>query len=116
MNIIKGLDRISLIIAILAGVFGFFGGGQFIYDNFKTEKPEYKTWVEKYGVDFHPSEISPKYKDTRPPKPDQYKYPPLWIVLPSGAAIGGLTFIVALFGLRGTTRLFVWVVKGFKDE
>lgn len=125
MNIIKGLDRMSLVIAIIVGVLGLFGGSGIVYEHFKTETLEYKTWVKEHGtLSSHlvPFRASGDLTDlgysniTKPPAPEQYNYPPLWVVLPSGAVSACLTFMIALFSLRGTTRLFVWIIKGFKDE
>ncbi|MBE9569187.1 MAG: hypothetical protein IMF11_01050, partial [Proteobacteria bacterium] len=47
MNIIKGIDRIALVIAIIAILPGFGIGFNFINAEFKTVSPEYEKWEEK---------------------------------------------------------------------
>ena len=49
MNIIRGIDRIALVLAIIAIVPGFFVGGYYVSEQFSTITPEYKEWEEKYG-------------------------------------------------------------------
>lgn len=54
MNIINGIDRIALLIAVIAIIPGILTGTFLIYDNFKTISPEneakyqaeYKSWMQ----------------------------------------------------------------------
>ncbi len=50
MNIVKGIDRIALVLAILAAVTGFILGLGETKDRFKTKNPDYKTWENKYDA------------------------------------------------------------------
>jgi hypothetical protein len=183
MNIIKGLDRISLVIAILSTVPGFMIGFFGVNDMFKGVAPEYIAWEQRYedsrrelekkyseevqktldenkmkeeekkrkieernkllqkkfGIGREPSEILPWEAKLQPweskPRlnkryfwvdaplqrikaeaPPLFKYPPIWQRTIGGIFFAPLSFVVVLFSLRGITRFFVWIVKGFKDE
>ena len=62
MNIVKGIDRIALVLAILAAVTGFIVGLGETMDRFKTKTPDYKTWKEKYDarIDYLEEEAAKK--------------------------------------------------------
>ena len=47
MNVIRGLDRIVLIIAVIAILPGFVIGFFFVEDEFKAVTPEYQKWKKK---------------------------------------------------------------------
>ena len=46
VSIIKGFNRISLVIAIIAIVPGFLFGSGYTYNTFLIKNPEHKAWVE----------------------------------------------------------------------
>ena len=179
MNIIKGLNRISLVIAMLSIVPGFMIGFLGVNNMFKGVAPEYIAWKQRYedsrrelekkyseefqkiykmkeeekknkieernkllqkkfGIGREPSEILPWEAKVQPweltphinryfwvdlplqriekEKPPLFKYPPIWQRTIGGIFFAPLSFVVVLFSLRGITRFFVWIVKGFKDE
>ncbi len=124
MNIIKGIDRIALVLAIIAGVLGFFVGGGLISEELRTETPEYKEWKqrEQQKIDSAPIiggeriigllnlEDEPFFK---------YQAAPLWKSILGGVICIPISFIVVLFGVRGATRgikkFSLWIIAGFKD-
>ncbi len=79
--------------------------------------------LKKLGIKFDPEQPSFKYiffhiKDLFRGEPPylQYKSPPVWQHIIGGVVSASVSFFVVLFGLRGTIRLFAWIVQGFKDE
>lgn len=79
MNIKKGIDRISLILALIAIVPGFGAG-----------------WVFYLGV----------YEEQNN----------IWQCAIAGGGGGSLVFLIVLFGIRGITRVALWVVSGFREK
>ena len=204
MNIIKGLDRIILILAIIAIVPGFMFGDSLVEDKvtIKTISPKHKhiVWekkvinkyneliaeykslskkernsrikakerlrqktkskerlrykrtpfrfldmlhdkefymdkLENFGIHFELgygtadqiaqnrslyNYISLYMEDILRREPPYFQYknysPPYWLHIMVGVISAFLSFLVVLFGLRGTIRLFAWIAKGFKDE
>ena len=100
MNIIKGFDRIALVLAILAVFPGGFIALAFTYHILNEVHPV--------------TETSPSQIDTAL----------IWwkvLLYMSGSILGaGLSFFVVLFGIRGVTRgikkLSLWIMESFKDE
>jgi len=129
MNIIKGIDRIALVVAIVAIVPGALLGSLFVFETCKTETPEYKAWQEKVEGWFQANPNTGRYhflslpyfseeKEWKEPWP-KYKYPPIWQKVLGGVVAAPLSFFIVLFGIRGTTRLVIWfatwLVAGFRD-
>ena len=48
MNIIRGLDRIALVIALIAIVPSFFLGMYITYEKLSTLNPDYTAWQKRY--------------------------------------------------------------------
>jgi len=136
MNIKKGMDRIALILAIVAIVPGALMGGAIVFENCKTETPEHKAWQKKVegwyqanpnwdkgsvslfepwrsASNYYPSE---EWKEPRPINSPR----PIWQILLGGIVAAPLSFFIVLFGIRGTTRLVIFlvifVVAGFRDK
>ena len=105
MNLRKGIDRISLAIAIIVLIPGFYYGRIITKETFKTElSPGY-------------TEVLPlNSKKTYGSSPPIYKYPPAWQSLTGGIVIALSGFFVVLFVIRGTARLFIWITEGLKEE
>jgi len=133
VNIIKGLDRISLVLAILAVFPGFILGAAFTMETFKIETVEYAAYREKLREEKKESgRISskslsgrgitiPSGLDDRFPRsaaPERYEYPPWWHIVLGGVIFAPLSFVIVLLGTRGLTRgikrFFWWIVEGFK--
>ena len=105
MNRRKGIDRISLAIAIIVLIPGFYYGRIIIKETFKT--------VLSQGY----TEVLPlDPKKTYRHSPPIYKYPPMWKSLTGGIVIALSGFFVVLFAIRGTASLFIWITEGFKEE
>ena len=117
MNIIKGIDRIALVLAIAAVIPGILFGIALSYDTFKTISPEneakyqeeYQKWSQSEGIG----------KRMNIPM-RQYTAPPVWQYL-VGATIGGfISFAFVLYFIRGLTRgirwLALWIIDGFKGN
>jgi hypothetical protein len=135
MNIKKGMERIALVIAIVAIVPGFILGVEFVSETCKTETPEHKAWQKKvdgwyeanpdwnkpdaYGLEtWLPWETAPNYpppEEWKEPWPT-HKDPPIWQLVLGGIVAAPLSFFIVFFGIRGTTRLVIWVVAGFRDK
>jgi amino acid transporter len=136
MNIKKGMERIVLIIAIVAIVPGFILGGTFVLSTCKTETPEHKAWQKKVDgwyeanpdwnkevargietwIPFLDGTPTEEWKEPLP----THKDPPIWQVLLGCVVAAPLSFFIVLFGIRGTTWfvmwLVMWVVAGFRDK
>jgi hypothetical protein len=133
MNIVKGMDRAALVIAMVPA---FIVGWNFYKKEkttVKTEKrllspgqgiPEGKNYnSDKSAVSdpkprdgFYRLEDYPpdRFIDYDPQKIEEYQYPPKWQCALAGFIGSGGVFAIVLFGLRGLTRVSVWVVEGFK--
>ncbi len=102
MNIIQGLDRIALVIAILAIIPGFMIGYEVHQEKGRTITPEFKMRAEQ---------ATPPIGASIPPR---YNYPSIWFSILCGTLSAPISFMVVLFGLRGITRgirwLFLWIV------
>ena len=135
MDIIKGLDRIALILAIIAIVPGFAIGFFGVNEMFKSVTPEYKAWEIRFEdkrreLEKRYSEEVNKYfgENNRELKhfplsslwvdeplrmieeeaPSIFKYPPIWQRTIGGIFFAPLSFVVVLFGFRGMTRGIKW--------
>ena len=104
MNVIRGLDRIALVIAIIAILPGFFLGG-FITDEVLTTSV---TIMEEQNTDLY-GQMESSFST-------KYQHPPDWQCVMGAIVSAPLSFLVVLYSLRGTTRLVLWIVKGFRDE
>lgn len=125
MDIIKGLDRIALVLAIIAIV----PGGVVGYNSHHyriTETPKYQAWAKKHDINpespfsgaigYDPYQrVMPS---ERPPSP-RYMHPPVLVSVLFGLLSASISFVVVLFGFRGMTRgikrFSLWIIKGFKD-
>ena len=143
MNIIKGVARIALVLAIIATVPGFLGG----WNIYKVEKTMKVRWygdkrlpAEKIPEEFQkkiaeklPEKLQKKIKEKRtvlsPEEfdkvceaedtilpPVRYYYPPDWQCAIAGVIGSIVAFLIVFFGISGITRTFLWVVEGFKQE
>lgn len=131
MNIVKGIDRVALALAILAAVAGFILGLGETMDTFKTKTPDYKTWEEKYDArkDYLKEEAAKKLGQKKPrgsvigpemaqtildleendpilrdiisSRPPEY---PLYKDIIGGLITASLFFLVVLFSICGMTR------------
>ena len=100
MNIIKGFDRIAIVLAILAVFPGGFIALAFTYYILNEVRPAIETFPSQTDVSL------------------------IWwkvLLYMSGSILGaGLSFSFVLFGVRGATRgikkMSHWVIEGLKDE
>ena len=133
MEIIKGLDRIALVLAIIAMVFGGGAGYSNHQEIKKTETPKYQAWAKKYDINPgspHYGEVYDPYRAAeplergaepweRPPSP-RYKHPPFLASVLFGLLYASISFVVVLFGFRGMTRgikwFSLWIIDGFKNK
>ena len=143
MNIIKGVARVALVLAIIAIVPGFLGGWN-IYQSEKTMK------VRRYGdkklpAETIPEEFQKKIAEKLPEElqkkikekgtvlnfeeldkwyeakvailpPVEHYYPPDWQCSIAGVAGSSIAFLIMFFGISGITRVLLWIVVGFKDQ
>ena len=110
-NIIKGLNRIALVIAILFILPGFLTGWKTYFHLNKQDIPAQKLeWAEKDKM----------FKPLRMSILEDLYYPPKWKCGIAGLAGSGIAFAFVLFGLRGLNRVFIWriviwITESFKD-
>lgn len=190
MSIIKGFNRIALIIGIIAIVPGFLFGYNYTQHTFLIKNPEHKAWVEKNEkklekyekkvlverdrlideyktlskkeinsrfeaknqphlnssfrplpldvialikeenlvklTNLDPEKLMGRYvlmylKDIPDPvttvdEPPKHKNRPFWQGVIGGIILAPISFVIVLFGLRGTIRLFAWTAEGFKND
>ena len=128
MNIIRGMDRIALVLAIIAILPAFVLGGEIINRTFKSVTPDYeakyKAWEKKFGKEWKEWESSGsiRMQGLGPPEPPgiEYNYPPDWQCILGGLLSAFLSFVVVLYSFRGMTRgtrwFALWIIEGFKDE
>lgn len=111
INIIKGIDRIALVLAIVALLVGFFIGLDEYDDSFLTHNPEYTTYEINKNSD--PFSVVPPFFLPRTPKQTVAYFS-------ASAALGAFMFLAVLFGVRwgsrGTKWLLLWIAEGFKDK
>ena len=145
IDLIKGFDRIAMVIAIIAIIPSFLIG---IYNikEFRTLSPEYKAWEiklenrEKWLTDnFKPTNHKKlsfrdmraaqmgfdsddeEYRNIKAMKPRiKYKYPSSFECIMGGIVFALLSFAIMLFGIRGLTRatkwLYLWIFEAFKQK
>jgi len=103
--------------------FSYTLGVDFTKEKFKTVTIEYRAWELEYSPSLPslPNTLLTERQKRlvqgilRKKPQHQYNYPPTWKVVSGGAVFTLIGFFVVLFALRGTMRLFVWIVAGFKD-
>lgn len=129
IHAVKGLDRIALVVAIIAAMPGFCFGYLWNQDRSKIETSEYKAWrANEY--DF----MKRRYSNTEearkgrwqhefrdlatvgPPKPVRWDYPSPWISAMWGLLVfTPLSFLVSYFltpaAIRLGRRLVLWVIE-----
>jgi len=121
MNTIKGVTRIALVLALIAMVPGFLEG----WDIFRSEKIVESEIPVKESLS--PEELQKKLdkksaKDFLDEKPlDLFKeescsYPPNWQCAIAGVVGSSIAFLIVFFGISGITRVFLWIVEGFKER
>ena len=115
MDIITGIDRIALAVAIIATVLVFTTFGHIYYEDEKIlliKSRETGEYIEE------PVFIGLKYYDKNR-YIWEYKRPPIWQPMLVGVTGAGCTFLVVLFGIRLTTRgikrFSLWIIDGFRD-
>ncbi len=138
MNVIRGLDRIALVIAVIAILPGFGVGVSFIQENRTTLTPEYEERQKKleklkdegrktdevllreYKLGRSQGHVKKNEEYERILAITKYEYPPAWQYFAGGLLSSLLSFVVVLYGLRGTSRgtsrLLLWIVNGFRDN
>jgi amino acid transporter len=122
MNIVRGMDRVSWVIAIIAIIPIFVLSVGIFMDIWKNENPAYLAWENK-------KKNRPFYTitDLSEQPPDRYIWPSISkVVLPASATtIAGFFMVLfgirwATFGIRWATHgirvITLWVYKGFKDD
>ena len=125
MNFIRGIDRIGLIVAVLAVPIGFGIGYEYTSEKYKKVTPAYQAWENEYGDVTVKNPSSPLYGTVvrpfnRPDPPEKYEYPERW----KAALGGGLLSVVFFFGTlvavrfssRGLKKLSLWVINGFRNK
>jgi hypothetical protein len=134
MNVMKGIDRPALVVAIIFGI-GVFLAVLPSVNNQKTETAQYITWVKEYnkrieyfqkqnpsvhlslygdrvfdGTNDYEEKILPilqadeLLQSLESQKPSQYQHIPIWKPVLIGLTFGIGTFAVLLFGIRLSTR------------
>ena len=133
MNVIRGLDRMILVIAIIAVLPGFGLGFGFVREEFKTPTPEYQEYLREGNREnsrfnsldpydpYSPAVGVTLYRPNKSPFPEKcYHYQPVWKCIPAGLLSAFLSFVVVLYGFRGLTRgtkwFALWIIEGFRDE
>jgi hypothetical protein len=135
MNITKGLDRIALVIAVIAMLPSFIGGMYITYEWLTTESAEYKAWQKEYDERLSylrkkefpdrrtltPEELfrimdDKTLSDMREKRPSKLSYPPMWQKLAGGSIGAVVGLFLVLFTLRGMTRLTIWIIDGFRER
>ena len=123
MNIIKGVTRIALVLAIMATVPGFLGG----WDIYKFKKTITIELDSPVNESLSPEELQKRLnkksaKDFLDEKPlDLFKeercsYPPNWQCAIAGVMGSIVAFLVVFFSISGITRVFLWIIEGFKEQ
>ena len=144
MNVIKGLDRIAFVIAIIAILPGFILGANITNKALKSVtmeyKAKYKAWEKKFGEEYKKyTDLVKKEKDREwreyggarsapisewlraqgiePPEPprEEYNYPPGWQCILARLLSASLSFVVVLYALRGMTRGTRWLAVWIID-
>jgi len=143
MNIIRGIDRIALVLGIVPFLLGFYLGVHIVHEDFKTVTSKYKVWEKKYydRIDQLQQEVKKRSPDAdriKDPvyelrsllmqeendpilqniikrKPPKYQDRPPWQRIIGGLIIASLSFLVVLFAIRGMTRGVKWIIDGFRD-
>jgi hypothetical protein len=130
MNIVKGMDRIALVLATIAILPGFGMGFHVSSEMLTKANPEYYKWEKELGgLDYDLQQYAALQDGGHwdidsefwlPDPPNKYCFPPTWRCTLWGFVAAPLTFLVVLFGIRGITRgtkwLSFWIVEGFRDE
>lgn len=114
MNIIRGMDRIALVLAIIAILPAFVLGGEIINRTFKSVTPDYeakyKAWEKKFGKEWKEWESSGsiRMQGLGPPEPPgiEYNYPPDWQCILGGLLSAFLSFVVVLYSAWPNSLMF----------
>ena len=127
MNIIKGLDRIAIILAIIALIPGFVMGTYLFSDLgtkdvFLTPADEANGYIGFYGGKKVKSDIINNLDSfERNFIRNHIKVePPTWQKNIAGIISSICIFFIVLYAFRGITRstkiLFLWIINGFKED
>lgn len=112
MNIIKGLDRIALVIAILAILPGFYVGALFYHEAYEKPNPKYSP----PGPGFH----LPGFRIPSQTREPSHIYPPWYDHIFPGLVGAGIGFVVCLYGIRlgtrGVKHFSLWIRDGFRED
>jgi hypothetical protein len=130
LKIKDAFDRITLALAVICGLIGFFFGMAFTEKNYSTENPEFIEWKQKYedrkddlrDKDFKTElerinspdfgkpgsicflkdylEYDPRLSELRQQRPSMYSKPPMWKFI-----LGALT---GLTGFFVTSYVCIW--------
>lgn len=120
------MERIALVIAIVAIVPGFIIGVA-LFSNFNNETPEYKVYQKEID-EWDKANIGRRYNPwleiTKPEAPwPKYRDRPIRQFVLGGVVCATLSFFIVLFGIRGTRHLArgtrhlaIWIVAGFRNK
>jgi len=128
MDLIKGIDRIALVIAILSLPIGYIFGTFIFSDVFVTKNPAYDAWIlEREKGSPEPKKLSDGRVvlsfDLRPYNPPPMYLPQsksqITVTFLAAFALSLLCFLSVLYGIRygtrGTKWFTLWIIDGFKD-
>lgn len=122
MNIIKGINRITVVLAVIAILPGFIGGWKIYKAERKTEvkvpfeEEKDKKFVPtpesvKTDIPYGPVAFNPFEEEEH-----QYRYPPNWECATGGIAGSCIAFFIVFLGINGMTKVLLWIIDGFKNE
>ncbi len=138
MNIKEGINRISLIVAVISMIPGYLIGSKHYRETMQIVNPgihelEEQGWESVFGEHFydkHPEwEIvfDKSFFDEYPNMVGMQNHgaftvlklmvnPPGWKCFIAGAVGSLFGFLIMLFGIRGARKLTVWIIGGFRDK
>jgi hypothetical protein len=142
MSVKRGLDRIALVLALMAlipgGVIGWYAYDIKKTEKIRVEKPSSpkseKPTTEEMVDDVLLGKVPPKKPTAEKPSNGRmsaeaflseglgplfeykYQHPPKWQCAIAGIFGAGIAFLFVLFAVGGTTRVILWVVGGFSGQ
>ena len=122
MSTIRGINRITIVLAVIAILPGFIGGWKIYKAERKIEvkvpceEEEDKSLVSTPEAAKAKIPLGPVTFDPFKQEKHQYRYPPKWECTIGGIAGSCVAFIIVFLGINGMTKVLLWIIAGFKNE
>ena len=121
MNIVKGIDRIAIVLAIVSILPGFIWGWDIYKNKIMANIVRWNEVHTEQLLEDHNAVPSPRLVFEEPVYPAAKRYGFVhkvsgWECAVAGIAGSSIAALIVLLSIHGFAWILLWIVEGFKDE